>query len=864
MLTFVCKATYELKPGESTLALEHEPIYEADQHWSNDTEWSLYAPRDVVPIRPRADVVLVGHAFAPDGSPARSLVARLVVGDIDKSIEVWCDRWFTQDGSLHEAPPFTKMPLLYERAAAGPDDGNPVGMRHGTRDAYGKREIPNLQPPGVVITSPDDVIETIAFGPVAPSWISRRSKLGRHAASWDEANYHHQPLPQDIDASYFNAAPRDQQTSSLRGAERIVLENLHPEHKHLATALSGHTPQAFVERPGRAPQSAPMRPDLLWIHTDRGSCTLTWRGQIPVEHPREAGTVRIALAPPGKVLAWEDVEGAEETKAPRSDRTGFTRVQDAPATGTLGIAVRGLAEAVAAAAVLPFAPIAKAGAPPPRSSGPDQRLAGTPFAAISTAPRSDPDGWSLPGSPSSSQAPAAPTFGPPPAPAQGAVLPSISALPLVSAVPAPPMSPPPMSPPKMSAPPMSPPKMSAPKMSAPKMSAPKMSAPPMPAPPIAAPPMPAPPIAAPPIAAPPAPPPPASPAAAPPLVESPWIASTGRSVAAGAAPAALGAAVAPAVMPVRHPDAAATQGSALSVSNAAADVSAGWTSPRPEAYRPPPAQPPIAPFQETRELLQLIWFDRDAVPRVRRQPSWKRILGALEDEPPDAELDDVGSTEEPVEIEDRREIFEILARGEPTDGPGIQEALAGGTRDDGKFAAPIKLIAGELGFPYDELETLKATVVTVTPLVGNDEALKATVAAAQDFLKLSDMRTAPAVAEGLTTRIREAFAQGKRAVPQTYLDTQVERALLEGRHYQRRAVFGGPNLRALLTPGGSSHQIPAYLPDSLAQKLPMYQRFKARVIAEIHPQVDQYEVHPAALRVVALVRALPPPMAPMR
>src|SRR5688572_9330244 len=77
MLTFVCKATYELKPGESPLAPEHEPIYEADQHWSNDTEWSLYAPRDVVPIRPRADVVLVGHAFAPDGKPARSLIARL-------------------------------------------------------------------------------------------------------------------------------------------------------------------------------------------------------------------------------------------------------------------------------------------------------------------------------------------------------------------------------------------------------------------------------------------------------------------------------------------------------------------------------------------------------------------------------------------------------------------------------------------------------------------------------------------------------------------------------------------------------------------------------------------------------------------
>lgn len=87
MFTFACKATYDLCPGESPLAHEQEPIQESDRHWSDDPAWSLYAPCDIVPIRPRADVVLVGHAFAPDAAPVRSLVARLVVADIDKSIE---------------------------------------------------------------------------------------------------------------------------------------------------------------------------------------------------------------------------------------------------------------------------------------------------------------------------------------------------------------------------------------------------------------------------------------------------------------------------------------------------------------------------------------------------------------------------------------------------------------------------------------------------------------------------------------------------------------------------------------------------------------------------------------------------------
>ncbi len=98
-------------------------------------------------------------------------------------------------------------------------------------------------------------------------------------------------------------------------------------------------------------------------------------------------------------------------------------------------------------------------------------------------------------------------------------------------------------------------------------------------------------------------------------------------------------------------------------------------------------------------MVQIIWFDPASVVRVRRQPAWKRILDALEDVPPDTDLDEGGSGEEPVETEDRREIFEVLARGEITDARGIEEALGAGVRDGGKFAVPIKLLTGELSFP---------------------------------------------------------------------------------------------------------------------------------------------------------------------
>lgn len=145
-LSIVCKATFLLAPGTSQLADVQEELFDVDGYWDDDPQRCLYAPSDLVPVKPRADVLLVGHAFAPGGRPARSVVTRLVVGEMEKRIEVWCDRIFWHEGQLLEGQPFVKMPLRYERAAGGPGTWNPVGMRHDAApDAHGAVRIPNLQ-----------------------------------------------------------------------------------------------------------------------------------------------------------------------------------------------------------------------------------------------------------------------------------------------------------------------------------------------------------------------------------------------------------------------------------------------------------------------------------------------------------------------------------------------------------------------------------------------------------------------------------------------------------------------------------------------------------------------------------------------
>src|SRR5262249_44940511 len=87
-LTVTVKATFRLVPGgEATVAPEQDELGD-DRHWDDDARASLFRPGDLVPLKRRVDVVLVGHAYAPGGAPTRSMTARLRVGEIDKSILV--------------------------------------------------------------------------------------------------------------------------------------------------------------------------------------------------------------------------------------------------------------------------------------------------------------------------------------------------------------------------------------------------------------------------------------------------------------------------------------------------------------------------------------------------------------------------------------------------------------------------------------------------------------------------------------------------------------------------------------------------------------------------------------------------------
>jgi hypothetical protein len=335
IVTIAAKATFVLLPTESPLSDEQEDPNPADGYWNDDERRSLHVAGDLPPLKARADVILVGHAFAPRGVPVRSLVARMVVGDVDKSVEVVSDRAFSLDGALHEGPRFTTMPLTWERAAGGPHTTNPVGVRaDAPPDTRGWTPLPNLQPPGTHVATRGDFIAPAGFGPISPWWPGRQGKLHRGLAGWDFREWFHYPLPADLDGAFFNVAPPDQQTDGIRPDERIVLENLLRDHARLVTSLAPVTPRVRIERTSGPSQELEMRCDTLSIDTDRGTVALTWRRQLLLEQPDSVSRA-VVLATGAKAASAvpADVTGKRRASLPAIDADAGAGAESV--TGTL-------------------------------------------------------------------------------------------------------------------------------------------------------------------------------------------------------------------------------------------------------------------------------------------------------------------------------------------------------------------------------------------------------------------------------------------------------------------------------------------------------------------------------------------------
>ncbi len=285
MVTLVARVTYVLRSVRCEVSTAVEPVRTADV-WVEGDRGGAYVrePSDVAPMKERADVVVVGKAYAPGEAAATEVAARIVVGEVDKALRITGPRRFGRDGAPLAPAPFRDAAMDWTRAGGGEDTSNPVGIDdRAAPDARGEVPAPTVLSFGVELGARDAYVAPAGFGPLAPTWPTRRDAAPPGAAAWVDA-----PSSAQLDwnesarPGFFQCAPGDQRLARpLRADERIVLEGLHPRHPRLVTNLPGVALNAVAvdAASGRVPLQ--LQADTLWIDTERQLVTVTHRVAVP-------------------------------------------------------------------------------------------------------------------------------------------------------------------------------------------------------------------------------------------------------------------------------------------------------------------------------------------------------------------------------------------------------------------------------------------------------------------------------------------------------------------------------------------------------------------------------------------------------
>ena len=295
-LTIVVKATYMIPlEGEDARPTPKQlPIFNNDI-MTDAKPPSVRFESDLVPFKPCSDIVLVGHAYAPEGKPVTELVAGLRVGQLRHGVAVIGDRqWQTQlldKPTMSPTQPFRAIELVYERAFGGFD--KPAGMyckeNHVGTGFIGKRtgerveglRLPNLEDPRNRINAWNIRPRPAGFGFYGRGWAPRLAYTGTYDDKYMKER--HPLLPADFSFRFFNGAHPDLQVGGyLRGDEDVDLLNVCPDASRVHFRLPGVVPKISVARW--------TVPPVEWLQQHAGS-----DGSLPSELPLVEESLKTAL-----------------------------------------------------------------------------------------------------------------------------------------------------------------------------------------------------------------------------------------------------------------------------------------------------------------------------------------------------------------------------------------------------------------------------------------------------------------------------------------------------------------------------------------------------------------------------------------
>lgn len=298
LLVVVIKGTFKMpQPGEQVQLHEvQQPLVMVDTFHGEPGMSATRLEVDFAPKKARCDVLLLGSAHAPGGSPAAVVQVGLKVGSFAKSFNVVGNRTWQAHGvavRASEPQPFVSMPFHYGVAFGGIDssvegkelayEANPIGRgfgKHLKAAWLDGRPLPNTEKTGERVTSPDGPYTPMSFGVISRSHPARRAYAGTYDQRWLDETFPF--LPQDFDERYYQAAPADQQIELPRQPLEVALLNLTPDgRRHFDVPIFEAPVTVFPRNGVREDYVAQM--DTLVLEPDEERFTMTWRMHRPLK-----------------------------------------------------------------------------------------------------------------------------------------------------------------------------------------------------------------------------------------------------------------------------------------------------------------------------------------------------------------------------------------------------------------------------------------------------------------------------------------------------------------------------------------------------------------------------------------------------
>ncbi len=319
----VVRATFDFAAsGEMmTLASEQQPVALGDTY-SGPVETDphravIEEDGDLLPYKPGTDILVTGHATAPEGRAHTNWVAGIRVGKVQKILRLHGPRKFWKrffGWRLGPTEPTTYVALDYRLAFGGCIDipsvltsdgeqdsvkhsGNPAGCgwlpkpaAYSKLDKTARKHVAKWVRDQKVIPAPqiEDALEPIvdpyqaagtdSLGPTARWWAPRLALQGTYDKKWRNDRY---PLvPEDFDSRFYQSAHRDLvAVPHLTGDESVTLSGLLPQKRDMR--LPGWRLIAVVTRAsGDSIVSLPVL-DTVRFDLDRCQASLVWRVHYP-------------------------------------------------------------------------------------------------------------------------------------------------------------------------------------------------------------------------------------------------------------------------------------------------------------------------------------------------------------------------------------------------------------------------------------------------------------------------------------------------------------------------------------------------------------------------------------------------------